>query len=116
MHGPVGPAGLAELPGAVERVDDPDPLGGVPGGRVRALLRQHRVAGTPGGELGEQERVGLRVTGPAVRARGAQLQQQRTGPLGQLLGQQRVIHVYVYLSDRGVVPALPHGDAHRSRA
>jgi hypothetical protein len=116
VHGPVGPTGLAELPGAVQRVDDPDPLGGVPGGRVGALLGQHRVAGAAGGQLGQQECVGLRVTGPAVRARGAQLQQQRTGPLGQLLGQQRVIHVYVYLSDRGVVPALPHVDAHRSHA
>jgi hypothetical protein len=76
----------------------------VPGGRVRALLGQHRVAGAAGGQLGEQERVRLGVTGLAVRAGRAQLQQQRTGPLGQLLGQQRVLHVYVYLSARGVVP------------
>ena len=47
MHRPVGAAELGELPGAVERVDDPHPLGFEPSPVVGALLGEHRV-GRPG--------------------------------------------------------------------
>ena len=42
VHRPVGAAVLAELAGAVERVDDPDPLGGEPGRRRRRPLPRAR--------------------------------------------------------------------------
>ena len=45
MHGPVVAAKLGELPGAVERVDDPHPIGGQPHGVVGAFLGEHRVGG-----------------------------------------------------------------------
>ena len=45
MHRPVGAAGLAELPGAVERVDDPHPLGVEAAAVLGALLGQHAVVG-----------------------------------------------------------------------
>ena len=45
VHGPVDRGGLAELAGAVERIDDPHPLGAEPDGVVDALLGQHGVVG-----------------------------------------------------------------------
>ena len=48
VHGPVGAGRLAELAGAVERIDDPDPVGGEAGGVVLALLGEHGVAGGDG--------------------------------------------------------------------
>ncbi len=44
VDGPVGAAGLAELPGAVERVDDPDAIGTESRPVLDALLGQDLVA------------------------------------------------------------------------
>jgi hypothetical protein len=57
VHGPVGAAVLGELAGAVERVDDPHPVGGEPGRVVAALLREHRVTGTQPRQLGHEQLV-----------------------------------------------------------
>ena len=43
VHGPVGPAVVAELPRPVQRVDDPYPVRGQPRLAVDALLGQHGV-------------------------------------------------------------------------
>ena len=47
VDSPVGAARLAELPGPVERVDDPDPARAQTRRVVGALLGEHDVAGTP---------------------------------------------------------------------
>jgi hypothetical protein len=57
VDGPVGAAGFAELPGAVERVDDPDPARGQPRRVVGALFGQQHVPGTARGERRTQELV-----------------------------------------------------------
>ena len=74
MHGPVGAALLGELAGAVQRVDDPDPVrleslgaGGrlavLPGqAGVVVLLGEDRVGRPPAGELGAQQIVRGSVT------------------------------------------------------
>jgi hypothetical protein len=64
---PVGPAGLGELPGAVERVDDPHPFGREPGRVVPALLGEHRVPGTQPGQLGDEQLVRAAVAGRLQR-------------------------------------------------
>ena len=61
MDGPVGPSGLGELAGAVERVDDPDPVGVDACGVVRALLGQDRVVGALDGQALEQQVVGAEI-------------------------------------------------------
>ena len=68
MHGEVvAPAAvlavLAELAGAVERVDDPDALGGQPDGVVGGLLGQDRVTGTGLGERRREPRLRGGVAG-----------------------------------------------------
>ena len=45
VHCPVGAARLAELAGAIERIDDPDPVGAEATRVLEAFLRQHRVVG-----------------------------------------------------------------------
>jgi len=45
MHRPVVAAGHRELAGAVERVDDPDPVPGQAGEVVVGLLAEHAVVG-----------------------------------------------------------------------
>ena len=82
VHGPVVAAQFGELPGAVERVDDPHPLGGEPDGVVGALLGQHRVAGPLGSQRLHQEVVGSLVP------RGLPLGPAGVGELGTYLEQQ----------------------------
>jgi hypothetical protein len=65
VDGPVGAARLAELPGAVQRVDDPHPARGQPRGVVGALLGEHHVTGAAGGQFGGEEVVRLPVAGLA---------------------------------------------------
>jgi len=48
-------AALAEFPGAIKGVDDPDAIGLKASRVVRALLTQHRVVGTGLGEPGDDE-------------------------------------------------------------
>ena len=57
VHRPVRPAVLAELPGPVQRIDDPYPLRGQPRLIVDALLGQHGIAGATGSQFGGQELV-----------------------------------------------------------
>jgi hypothetical protein len=61
VHRPVRAERLAELPGAIERIDDPDPLGGEPGRVVLALLGQDRVGRAAPGKLGGEELVRRQV-------------------------------------------------------
>ena len=61
VHGPVGAGDLAELAGAVERVDDPHPVGGEPGRVGGALLGEHGVVGPGRGQAGDEQLVGLPV-------------------------------------------------------
>jgi hypothetical protein len=61
VHRPVGPALLAELPGPVQRIDDPYPLRGQPRLVVDALFGQHGIAGAAGSKFGGQELVGQPV-------------------------------------------------------
>ena len=61
VHRPVLAAEFGELAGAVERVDDPHPLGGQPHRVVGALLGQHRVAGPSSGQRLHQKVVGALV-------------------------------------------------------
>ena len=94
MHGPVDAAGLAVLPGTVQGVDDPDPLGVEPGGIVPyPLLGEHGVTRPPAGQDGGDEIVRALVPGGAQRVGvrvpplGAQFAQQLTGALGQPAGE-----------------------------
>ena len=66
---PVGAADLAELRGAVQRVDDPQPVGLVPARVVGRLLRQHDVVGPGVGEQLEQVDVGPLVARVPQRPR-----------------------------------------------
>jgi hypothetical protein len=98
VDGPVGAARLAELPGPVQRVDDPDPVRGQPRRVVGALLGQDDVAGTAGGERRGQELVRPPVAGLAqqvrLAARGPQLEQQLPRLGGQVPGQFVIVSVY----------------------
>ena len=58
VHGPVGAAILAELPGAVERIDDPDPFAFEPDRIVLRLFGEDGVVGAGGPECGQDPFVG----------------------------------------------------------
>ena len=96
VHGPVRSARHGELPGAVDRVDDPDAIGLNAGDVVDRLLGQHRVVGPGPTQAVEDQRVGPPVAGIAevVRVVEADLlahrQQQFTGFFGHLGGQRRI--------------------------
>jgi hypothetical protein len=55
VHCPVRPVRLAELAGAVERVDDPDPARAESLGGVLPLLGQHLVGRTALCEFGDEQ-------------------------------------------------------------
>jgi hypothetical protein len=61
---------LSVLPGAVQRVDDPDPVGLQPARVVDRFLAEHDVAGAVGGQGSEDRALGGGVTGVAERAAG----------------------------------------------
>jgi hypothetical protein len=61
VHGPVNPALLGVLAGAVQRIDDPDPLGVEPARIVRRLLAEYLVVRAEHGETGHQQFVGESV-------------------------------------------------------
>ena len=93
MHRPVVTRGLGELAGAVERVDDPDPVALQPAPVVLALLAEHDVVGPHLGEQLHQQLVGGLVAGvlerPALQPLLPDLQQQVSrlggGPGGHLV-------------------------------
>ncbi len=64
MHGPVVAPG-GELPGSVERVDDPHPVGVHPRQVVDGLFRKHRVGGALARQAVEDQRVRPLVAGVA---------------------------------------------------
>ncbi len=95
MNRPVGATRLAELPGAVERVDDPHPVRAEPRRVVGALLGEHHVTGAAGGQLGGEEVVRQPVAGLAqhagVAALGAQVQQPPARLAGQVAGEHMIV-------------------------
>ena len=94
VHRPVVARGLGELAGAVERVDDPDPVALEPPPVVLALLAEHHVVGPDLPEEAHQQVVGGLVSGilqgPALQSLFAHLQQQVPG-LGGGPGGHRVV-------------------------
>ena len=62
MHGPVDASRFTELTGAVERVDDPDALGGQSRARIVALLRKQRVGASLAPKCRGQEVVRSAIT------------------------------------------------------
>ena len=91
MHGPVRPPRHGELPGAVERVDDPHPVGPQPLEVVVRLFGQHRVIGPLVTQAAQNQRVGADISGVTERGRKivtdllADPQQQPSGLLGNCL-------------------------------
>jgi hypothetical protein len=87
VHGPVVPVVLAVLAGAVERIDDPDPVGAQPARVVDRFLAEDHVIGAVGGERGHDRLLRRGVPGvpegaAGQLALGAQAQQdvgRRTG-------------------------------------
>ena len=105
MYRPVGAAGLAELAGTVQRVDDPDPVGALPlDGIPDTLLGEHHVARAVPAQLGHQQFVGELVAGGPelvgvdVISPGAQPEQQFAGALREPPRKCRV-------RSRGRIPA-----------
>ena len=95
VHGPVVAQG-GELPRAVERVDDPHPVGVHPRQVVDGLLRQHRVGGAFARQAVEDQRVRPLVPGVAEVVGIPEplllphLEEQFTGVAGQFGGQRGV--------------------------
>jgi hypothetical protein len=75
VHRPVPPAPFAELPGAVERIDDPHPLHLEAPEVVAALLGQHAVAGHGLPDQVHQQVVGqpVALVADVVRRRSLEL-------------------------------------------
>jgi len=84
VHRPVRSRRFAELPGAVEGVDDPDPVRLEPDRVVLALLGEDGVARMAGGELPGQPQVRLMVS-PAHRLLGAAVRADRPPDSAQQL-------------------------------
>jgi hypothetical protein len=95
VDGPVGAARLTELPGAVQRIDDPDPARTEPRGVVGTLLGEHHVTRPPGGQRGGEELVRQPVAGLAQHVRVAALGAQFEQPPARLAGQVAGEHVIV---------------------
>ena len=85
-----------ELPGSVQRVDDPHPVGVHPRQVVDGLLGQHRIGGTIARQAIEDQRVGplvafvAEVVGVPEAVPWRDLEQQFTGVAGQLGGQRGI--------------------------
>ena len=83
MHRPVVARRLGELTGAVERVDDPDPVALEPPAVVLALLAEDHVVGADLGQQPHQQLVRGLVAGvlerPALEPLLAHLEQQVAG-------------------------------------
>ena len=87
VHGPVHARHLAELPGAVQGIDDPNTLRGQAGRAVGALLGQHGIVRALRGEPLEQQFVGLVVAGLAQVVTGQLRHAEREEQLSSLGGQ-----------------------------
>jgi hypothetical protein len=100
VHRPVAAVEFGELTGAVQGVDDPDPVGADPGGVVGGFFAEHRIvrAGL-GQQLGEQllrrgvtgvlDHLGFATPGGVL---GAHRQQPVAGRQGQRQRQLVVVH------------------------
>ena len=83
MNRPVGAARLAKLPGAVQRINDPDPAGGQPVRIVDRFLGEHRVARPSTLQLARQGIPAIADRLPAnVRGRGGHITRQIPGACG----------------------------------
>ncbi len=95
VDGPVGTARLTELPGAVQRVEDPDPARAQARGVVGAFFGEHHVTGAPVRQLPGEELVRLPVARPAQHVRipavSPQLDQAPARPLGQVTGERVIV-------------------------
>ena len=95
MDGPVAAPGLTKLPGAVQRVHDPDTVGRQPRPVVAPLLGQDRVARPARRQFGGEELVGTPVSRLAqvasIASLGTQPEQQRPGLLRELGGKAIVV-------------------------
>ena len=102
MDGPVGAAGFAELPGPVERVDDPEAA--APRDVLEPLLGADVVLGIEAIQLLDEELMGQPIPGhPHVPDGGpirAQLEQGVTGHGGQR-GRVTVLGGQILLFDGG---------------
>ena len=111
VDGPVVARGLGELAGAVERVDDPDPVAGEPDLVVLALLGQHGVARPVLGEQLHDQLVGGAVAGvlelAALEPLLPDLEQAAAGGLGHPAGQHVVVGVEGAASRGRRSPAQP---------
>ena len=95
MDRPVGAPGLTELPGAIQRVHDPDPVGRQPRPVVAALLGQDRVTRPARRQFGGEELVGEPVSRLAqiagIASLGTQPEQQRPGLLREFSGKAIIV-------------------------
>src|SRR3954471_18930267 len=94
MHSPVGPTRLAELPRAVERIDDPHAIGSDPRPILHAFLGEDLVVRSQFSQCLDDEPVRRPVAlvaqrPPVVRGfsdTGSQLEQQFSGSCGDIGG------------------------------
>ncbi len=94
MHRPVlSPLGIFARP--VERIDDPAPAVRQPFSVVRTLLREHRIAGPPLRQAGQDESVGDLIRDMAKRrarkARSVALFQQQPSRFLRQMGRQILV-------------------------
>jgi hypothetical protein len=106
VHGPVGTARLAEFPGAVQRVDDPDPARRQPRRVVGPFLGEDHVTGATGRELAGQELVRQPIARLAQQVRLAAPRAQPEQPPArldrQLAGQGMVVRRHPWSSSWSV--------------
>ena len=96
MDGPVVTIGLAELAGAIQRVDDPHPITGEAGSIIDRVLHQHGISGTQLGQCRQDQRCRSSITLFPANARLCPRQllpqgdEELAGPSGQVAGQRLV--------------------------
>ena len=100
MHRPLHTARAAEVPGSVQRIDDPHPVGCQAGRVIAPLFGQDGIGGSKVGKAGHQVLMGPTVAlvlelprGPSGRQALVQNGEEHvTGLLGQQPGQFMILH------------------------